>query len=442
MKSFSSTPDFDQLPVASVIELIRGAEIDDHDYLHWEQIRYRTPPPGLSNLEWWLRLKLTRRAGVRELPELLAINQKPAQLSRHSRIDAALARIDRGLGVLAMTDDQPFSAQTRDQYLVSSLMEEAIHSSIFEGAVSTRQVAKDMLRDARAPLSRDEQMILNNYRAMQRIRELRDHNLSVDLVLELHRILTEGTLDDEDQAGRFQRSDEVRVNVVDHRLHRVVYSPPRADELPRRLEALIGFANANDTDDRRYLHPVLRAILLHFQLAYDHPFADGNGRTARALFYWAMLRNGYWLTEFISISRPLIRKRSDYERAYLFVESDHQNVTYFVLQQLQVIEIAIAELQDYVRIKQAEQQQLSDALRRDLDLNVRQRALLAHALRNPEAVYTHESHGNSHQISVPTARADLLSLVDAKLLTLARRGKRIVYRPARQLELRIRGKKR
>ncbi len=51
-----------------------------------------------------------------------------------------------------------------------------------------------------------------------------------------------------------------------------------------------------------FIHPVIRAILLHFMLAYDHPFVDGTGRTARALFYWSMAHQGYWLMDFISIT--------------------------------------------------------------------------------------------------------------------------------------------
>lgn len=45
-------------------------------------------------------------------------------------------------------------------------------------------------------------------------------------------------------------------------------------------------------------------------IAYMHPFVDGNGRTARALFYWYMLKSGYWLTEYLSISRVIAKSKS------------------------------------------------------------------------------------------------------------------------------------
>jgi Fic family protein len=141
-------------------------------------------------------------------------------------------------------------------------------------------------------------MILNNFLTMQRIRELRKQPLTPQLVLDLHRLVTEGTLDDPADAGRLRPAG--KEVVVDDLYGTVLHVPPPAEELPQRLEALCLFANGKTP--QVFIHPVLRAITLHFWLAYDHPFCDGNGRTARALFYWAMLHQGYWLFEFISIS--------------------------------------------------------------------------------------------------------------------------------------------
>lgn len=61
------------------------------------------------------------------------------------------------------------------------------------------------------------------------------------------------------------------------------------------MTAMCAFPNGHLPDT--FIHPAIRAIILHFWLGYDHPFVDGNGRTARALFYWAMLRQNYSLFE-------------------------------------------------------------------------------------------------------------------------------------------------
>jgi Fic family protein len=98
--------------------------------------------------------------------------------------------------------------------------------------------------------------------------------------------------------------------------------------LPQRLEALCQFANK--PQEKASLHPVIRAILLYLWQGYDHPFRNGNGRSARALFYWRMLREGYWLFEFISISTVLKNASAQYGRSYLYTETDDNDATYFV----------------------------------------------------------------------------------------------------------------
>lgn len=146
-------------------------------------------------------------------------------------------------------------------------------------------------------------MILNNFQTMDWLQNLQDTTLTPELVLSLHRRITQDTLDTEDAAGRLRRSGE---NVrVENTYGEVVHDPPPTEQLRQQLVDLCDFANG-DTPTA-FIHPVIRAVTLHFWLAYDHPFVDGNGRTARALFYWAMLRHDYWLFSFISIS-TILRK--------------------------------------------------------------------------------------------------------------------------------------
>ena len=58
----------------------------------------------------------------------------------------------------------------------------------------------------RSPRDRSEQMILNNYSAMQRVIALKDERLTPGLVREIHRIVTDGTLDDPTDAGQIGRA--------------------------------------------------------------------------------------------------------------------------------------------------------------------------------------------------------------------------------------------
>jgi Fic family protein len=403
----------------ALVDLMREQQ-DAATYLHWDELRHRPPPEGLSTRQWWLVQKLARRGTP--LP-LVGTNGKPFTFCQPSLLLKGLHDIDMTAGGNVLAPEAVTNPHTRDRYLISTLMEEAITSSQMEGAATTRDVAKDMIRSGRRPRDRSERMILNNYRTMQRIRELREEPLSPALVLELHGIVTRDALDDPLAAGRL-RAPGVEV-VVDDLYGTVFHVPPPAEELPQRIEALCAFANG--TTPEEFLHPVVRAISLHFWLAYDHPFVDGNGRTARALFYWSMLHQKYWLFEFISISSIINKSRGKYELSFLHTETDDNDLTYFLLAQVKVIQQAIASLHRYLERKSQEISSLQRRLQGLEGLNHRQMALLRHALRHPGFRYTVGSHQASHGVSNQTARTDLQKLAAQDLLLPLRQGRREVF---------------
>lgn len=396
----------------------------DGRYLHWDKLRHLAIPDGLlSHEEWWLRLKLSRLGLQRELP-LLDAGGRPFVYLLPDQAQQALHRIDsQNRGWIGAAAEGTTNPDTRSQFIVNSLIEEAVTSSQLEGASTTRAVAAEMIRAGRRPRDRSEQMILNNFRAMAAVRRLKDEPLTERAVLELHATVTADTLDDPADAGRLQRPSDQRVQVWDNRDQAVLHSPPAAAELPRRLQEMVRFAN-HGPDDGSFLHPVVHAIILHFWLAYDHPFADGNGRTARALFYWTMLHHNYWLFEFASISSVLAAAPAQYVRPFLYTETDDNDLTYFIVHQLQVILRAIAHVESYIAGKIEQVRQVEDTLKRSTDLNHRQLALLAHAIRHPGAEYTIRSHLTSHAVAYATARADLLRLADLGLLERRRVGHR------------------
>jgi Fic family protein len=411
------------------------AEPDPHGrYAHWDDVRREPPPEGLSREARWLGLKFRRGSVARALP-LRSTEGRPLTICLTDTILETLHWIDQhGAGEILISEGVTDPGQ-RQRYLVSSLMEESIASSQLEGASVTRKVAREMLRTGRSPRDKVERMILNNFRAMSRLRDMALEPLTRDMILELHRILTDGTLDDPGAAGRIQRSGEDRVRVVDPD-DQVVHVPPPAEELGARLDSLVRFANGETPAS--FLHPVVRAIALHFWLAYDHPFEDGNGRTARALFYWAMLRSGYWILEYLSISSLLVKAPAQYARAFQHTETDEFDGTYFVLHQLRVVRLAVDALIAYLRRKMAETRETLRLLPRT-SLNHRQVALLAHALRHPDAEYTIRSHATSHGVVNQSARTDLIDLQRRGLVERRTAGRAFHFYPAADLAARLDG---
>ena len=401
-------------------------------YLHWDTLRHLRPPADLEPEEWWWATKFARMQILKDLPS----RDASGNCFRYAMVDPVLEllhQIDRDASGRIEMSEQVTNPATRDRYLVSSLIEEAITSSQLEGAATTRREAKQMLRSGRPPRDRGERMILNNYATIRHIRERKDLPLTPEVVLDLHRLLTVETLDNPEAVGRLRRGDE-RVDVVSP-YEEVLHAPPDADELQPRMKAMCDFANARIPS--HFVHPVIRAIVLHFWLAYDHPFVDGNGRTARALFYWSMLSQGYWLCEYISISHVIRKAPAKYGRAFLYTETDGNDLTYFILYHLEIIQEAIRELHAYLDRKMAQLRRAERLLRQSGRLNHRQLALLSHALRNPDAQYTIRSHLNSHNVVYQTARSDLLDLAAQGLLLQRRIGRTLCFCPAPDLQERL-----
>ena len=418
-------------------QMARAASGGQAAYLPWDRLRFRTPPDGLSPQEWWLSIRMSRRSTERLLPSLTDVEGRPFRFSLPDQLLEGVDAINRGAGGQIAMGEQVTNPATRDRYVVSSLFEEAIRSSQLEGAATTRQVAKEMLRTGRPPRDRSERMILNNYRAMRAIGERRHESLTPALVCEIHRVVTEETLTDPCAPGVLQSPSDERIAVYSDTgdlLHR----PPPAEQLPERLERLCGFANAA-TDDG-YVPPVLRAMAVHFMMGYDHYFADGNGRTARAVFYWSMLNQGYWLTEFLTISRIIKAAPVPYARAFLDSEQDDGDLTYFFLHQAAVIRRAMHDLETYLQRKTEELRAVQHTIRAlPGEFNHRELALIDHAVRNPGTRYTVVSHQTSHAVSQQTARADLLHLERVGYLRSQRVGKRVEWSSPADLAARVTG---
>ncbi len=405
----------------------------DSRYFHWDELRHRPPPEGLTSKEWWLAVMMRRSSQFCQIP-LKDTKGVPFRYATPDPTQERLHDVDFLVGGTLKDADPLTNPAMKDQYLLRSLREEAITSSLIEGAATTREKARELLRTGRKPRDHAERMIVNNYVTMQYLTKLRDRELSSNLVCEIHRLITKGTLEDSNDEGRFRAPDRP-IDIADNEGN-VFHVPPGAGELPERMRAMCEFANARH--NKPFLHPVLRAIILHFWLAYDHPFVDGNGRTARALFYWSMLRSDYWLAEFISISSIILNASGKYGTAFLHTETDNNDLTYFILYHLDVLRRAIDELYSYIRRKTRELQYLEREMKGAALFNDRQCALLAHALKHPNREYTVNWHRGQHGTAHQTARTDLLELAEKGLMNKRKVGRQWRFTPVADLDERLR----
>ncbi len=404
----------------------------NEDYLYWDKVKYLEQPEGVSPDLFWQILKTVRLLNRRPTP-IRDLHGHEFWYSMTDSVQRRLMNIDQQAGRRIGTTISSIPPDTKQRYLLSNLMEEAWASSQLEGAATTRRAAKDMLRSGRPPESRGERMILNNYRTIRTITNLLDEPLTPALLLTLQSSLTEGTLRDPGDVGRFRRSDDDIV--VGDGLGRVLHVPPKAESIPDELARLCDYANAEGPG---FVHPIVKSCLLHFWLAYVHPFSDGNGRTARALFYLHALKSGFWLMEYVAISRVILKRRAQYEQAFLYSETDDIDCTYFLVFHLKAIEKALEELWQYMERKSQEDELLRARLRSAEGLNYRQRAILTRALKDTAARFTIESHKASHNVSYGTSRNDLLDLVARGYLSQVREGRRTyVFSPSADIRERL-----
>ncbi len=401
-------------------------------YLHWDKLRHLKTPDKFDDIDqYWHFIKFSRLQQQKKLPfseDFSFVLTDDIQKNLHE-IDSKM----RGSLEAKNIDNN------KDRYIVRSLIDEAISSSQLEGAATTRKVAREMLKHNKTPEDHSQKMIYNNYHAIKFINEHKQDELTPSLILQLHTIVTKGTMDNS-EVGKLRRDNEV--NVIDNSTQTILHHPPDFQELPSRLKVLCDFANGSAPD--YFVHPIIRAIVVHFALAYDHPFADGNGRTTRALFYWVILKNNYWLFQYLTLSRYIKKAQVQYGESFLMVESDEFDLTYFINSQLKFITQSIAGLFDYVDEKQQQQQQALNLLGNYLSngkVNSRQAMVIQHALKYPGSVYTIAGHKISQSISYQTAKTDLVGLSKLNLLQHAKQGRAFVFIAPNDLEQRIKAYK-
>lgn len=150
-------------------------------------------------------------------------------------------------------------------------------------------------------------------------------------------------IDDEKYTpGNFRTTDDIVI--VDY-YDNIVHQPPAAEHITERLDHVCAWINA---DGGNYVHPLIRACILHFMIAHEHPFRDGNRRTCRALFYWYMLKNGYEAFRYVSISSLLYAAPIKYANSYQYTETDGMDLTYFLEYQGSVIRRALDKFYGHI----------------------------------------------------------------------------------------------
>lgn len=386
--------------LANKPEVVLKIKEINNEYLFWDKIKYKKIE-DLDPKQLWSIVKISREFNYKNL----TFGNYHFNYVSTDYIQEILHYFDMNIGgYMGAKSIIPDADKTR--YLVSSIMEEAISSSQIEGANTTRKKAKEMLRKEVKPKTKSEQMIVNNYLTIKYITQNRNDDLTPEKLLYIHGLVACDTLDNKTEEGAFRNSNDVHVvNYIDGE---IVHTPPNQKEIEILIQDLCVFFNSDSKET--FMHPILKGIVIHFMIGYIHPFTDGNGRTARALFYWYLLKKGYWLTEYLSISKIIQDTKSQYEKAYLYTENDNNDLSYFMTYHLKVMDNAFEALKAYIQLKQKENLQIASFVKIP-NVNERQAQLLKIIFDEPESIFTVKEVENLFVVSNFTARTDLLGLV-------------------------------
>lgn len=377
-------------------------------YLYWSDVKYRMPS-GMTGIELWNKVK-----SVRRLTDVEIWHPNNIHFSLTNTMQRLCHEFDMNFGgSWGASKIFPDDKMTQELYLISSIMEEAIASSQMEGAATTREAAKEMLRKKVSPRDKSQRMILNNYNTINFIRDHAKERLTPALIMQIHGMMTENALDVPDAAGRLRRDDE-NIVVGNGITGEIVHTPPSAECLNEFLDRLCAFFN--DENPEIFIHPIIRAITIHYLVGYYHPFADGNGRTARALFYWYMMKSNYWLVQYLSISRIIKGSKKSYEKAFLYSEADGNDIGYFIQYNLDVLIKSFDALSQYIKRKNNEKKKAEKLLHLG-NITERQSQILSLCVDNPDIVLVSTDIVGKFGVTPNTAKSDLRKLTEKGYLS-------------------------
>ena len=373
------------------------------DYLYWDKVKYRSNHENKT--EVWAAVKLHRK-----------LNSKTVKFGKYSFSYPSTDFIQRTLHLFdlhiggTLGSNIGIAETDKTKFILNSIMEEAISSSQMEGANTTRKKAKEMIQQEQRPRTKSEQMIMNNFVTMKHIVQKKNEDLTPDKLLEIHQLISHKTLENSNEEGEFRSNDDVFVQ--DIMKGENVHQPPPYEELKQLIDDLCLFFNSDTID---FIHPIIKGCIIHFMIGWIHPFTDGNGRTARALFYWYMLKRGYWLAEYLSISRIIKDTKNQYEKAYLHTEKDENDLGYFITYHVKTMVKAFDALKEYIGRKQREVVQAAKFMTIN-GVNDRMAQILKIVYDDADRVLNSKEIEKRFNISNFTARQDLKGLVELGFL--------------------------
>lgn len=384
----------------------------EDQYLHWDHLRQKQIPiVGVNHKQWWQLLKAKRRARVQSLPFSNGLGQ-PYYWVLDDRLVKKLMAVERYIH----TELEPVVNQS---VACEAFIHEAVASHQLSNVKTDNAAAIDLLATGR-PATENEQPVLNHYMTLMQLSDSLAQPLSESL---LHTWWSE--LMGQPFTPAAYRNDDApqtyQVEGVEFN-----HAPLPHAQVPTQLKKLCAFANQTDEDYPGFMHPIIKALLLMYILIHDQPFQQGNARLSKTLFYWHLLKNGYSVLSAVSLSNVITQHLAAYYQAFLYVATDDDDLTYFLLQQLDLLLLAMQQYSAELKTKLAAQHQMMQHEWAE-KLNPRQLTILQEMRSHPQREYRLATYKQRFDVTYETSRTDLMQLARLKLAKQRKVGKAFIY---------------
>lgn len=262
------------------------------------------------------------------------------------------------------------------------------HATHLEGNPLSEEEVKDVL-DGKEVVARerDVQEVLNYREVLKFIDNIaaqigpnRPYIFTLETILEIHRLTVYRTLDPE-FCGSFRLKQVVVRNI---QTGEISYSPPPAAEIPYLIEDLVSWINLPQTKE---MHPIIKAGIIHYEIARIHPFVDGNGRAARATATLLLFLDGYDIRKFFSFEEYFDQNPMDYYLTLqkvsnqIVMENHERDLTPWLEYFVEGVAIELSLVKERVKRISADAR-VKDKLGEQVVLNERQMIILEYLHRH------------------------------------------------------------
>ena len=384
-------------------------------YMNRTDLLYRLKTDKDINVVWEELMEYRKNIGI----EIPLIDQKSKNIFfvLTDKLKENIAKID---DLARQNIFEELDEETKMNVMLGAQADEAFYSSVIEGAHTTKKRTKDMIEKKEQPKNKDEQMVLNNYNALIYVLEKISNPISEGIILDIYHIITNSTLEIDEVVEKYRTGEnEVR------NLEEVIYIPPKVENVEGMMNLLIHFIRT-ESDER--IHPILKAIIIHYYFVYIHPFYDGNGRTARALTYMYLIQNGYSFFKYFSISNLIKEARQGYYKSIKNSEDYESDMTYFAIFYTEMILKSIVKVRNDFKREYLKQVIKLDLEKRGVALNKRQEKIIEKTISFGKESIDIEFYRKTNKVTQETARKDLNILVEMRVYLKEKVGKKYQYR--------------